>query len=81
LVILSSKYREEKKVKTRSIANLFHMPDEMILHIENILKSDRETMVSLKDISVSCCIDYGYVSVLLVAKIQRFKRYQQIILN
>jgi transposase len=64
-VLLCSKYREGKKVKTRSIANLSHMPDEMVLHIENLLKSTRETMVSLKDISVSSCIDYGYVCVLL----------------
>ena len=64
-VILSSKYREGKKVKTRSIANLSHLPDHFILGIENMLKSDRETTVCLKDISVSSCMDYGYVNVLL----------------
>ena len=37
----------------------------MILSIENVLKSDRETTVLLKDIVVNKCVDYGYVFVLL----------------
>ena len=64
-VILSSKYREGKRVRTRSIANLSHLPEHIILGIENMLKSDRETTVCLKDISVSGCMDYGYACVLL----------------
>ena len=64
-VILSSKYREGKKVKTRAIANLSHLPEHIILGIENMLKSDRETTVCLKDVSIGGCMDYGHVSVLL----------------
>jgi len=64
-VILCSKYREGKKVKTRSIANLTHLPEHIISGIECMLKSDRETPVCLKDISIIHCMDYGYVFVLL----------------
>ena len=63
-VILCSKYREGKKVKTRAIANLSHLPEHVILSIQNTLKSDAETTVSLKDIAVTNCFDYGYVHVL-----------------
>ena len=63
-VILCTKYREGKKVKTRSVANLSHLPEFMILGIENMLKSERETTVLLKDIAIISCIDYGYVLVL-----------------
>jgi transposase len=64
-VLLCSKYREGKKVKTRTELNLSNLPEHIILSIENALKSDKETMVCLKDISVSSCMDYGYVFVLL----------------
>ena len=64
-VLLCSKYREGKKVKTKTVANLSNFPENVILSIENTLKSDRETTVLLKDIVVSKCIDYGYVFVLL----------------
>jgi transposase len=64
-VLLCSKYREGGKVKTRTELNLSHLPEHLILGIENMLKSDRETTVCLKDITISRCIDYGYVYVLL----------------
>ena len=64
-VLLCSKYREGKKVKTRTVANLSHLSDIIILGIENMLKSDGEATVCLKDIAVKSCIDYGYVFVLL----------------
>ena len=64
-VLLCSKYREGKKVKTRTVANLSHLPDQLVLSIENALKSERETTVLLKDIAVKQCIDYGYLLVLL----------------
>ena len=59
-VLLCSKYREGKKTKTRTVANLSHLSDQLILSIENALKSERETTVLLKDISVKRCIDYGW---------------------
>jgi transposase len=64
-VLLCSKYREGGKIKTRTEANLSKLPEHIILGIENMLKSDRETTVCLKDITVSSCVDYGYVYVLL----------------
>ena len=64
-VLLCSKYREGGKIKTRTEANLSKLPEHIILGIENMLKSDKETTVCLKDVTVSSCIDYGYVYVLL----------------
>jgi transposase len=64
-VLLCEKYREGKKVKTKTIANLTQFPEHVILSIENTLKSKRQSTVLLKDISISKCIDYGYVHVLL----------------
>jgi len=63
-VILCEKYREGDKVKTRTIANLSHLSEHVILSIQNTLKSDTETTVSLKDIEITKCFDYGYVHVL-----------------
>ena len=63
-VFLCTKYREGKKVKTRVEANLSSLPEQIVLGIENMLRSDRETTVCLKDISIPACIDYGYVFVL-----------------
>ena len=51
-VLLCSKYREGGKIKTRTEMNLSNLPEMVILSIENALKSDREVMVCLKDISV-----------------------------
>jgi transposase len=64
-VLLCTKYREGGKIKTRIEANLTKLPAHIILGIENMLKSDRDAMVCLKDISINSCIDYGYVFVLL----------------
>jgi len=64
-VLLCSKYREGGKVKTRTELNLSKLPEYLILGIENMLKSDKEATVCLKDISISNCIDYGYAFVIL----------------
>lgn len=64
-VLLCSKYREGSKIKTRTEANLSKLPEQVILGIENMLKSDKATAVCLKDIMINSCIDYGYVYVLL----------------
>lgn len=63
--LLCHKYREEGKIKTRILSNLSQLPEHLILGIENMLKSPKETVVSLKDISVSSCSDYGYVSLII----------------
>ena len=64
-VFLCTKYREGKKVKTRVEANLSSLPEHIILGIENMLKSEGEVTVCMKDIAVTKSIDYGYVMVLL----------------
>ena len=64
-VLLCSKYREGQKVKTRTILNLSPLPDHLLLGFENMLKSEGEVPVLLKDISIESCIDYGYILVVL----------------
>jgi transposase len=64
-VFLCSKYREGGKIKTRTEANLSHLPELIVLSIENVLKSDQEATICLKEISINKCIDYGYIFVLL----------------
>jgi len=64
-VLLCSKYREGGKVKTRTELNLSNLPEYLILGIENMLKSDKEATVCLKDIAISSCMDYGYAFVIL----------------
>jgi hypothetical protein len=63
--LLCAKYREGGKVKTRTVLNLSVLPEELILSIENTLKSKGEMPVCLKDIAVNRCVDYGYVFLLL----------------
>jgi len=58
--LLCSKYRESGKVKTKVLANLSHLPEQVILGIENMLKSKGETVVKLKDVTVNKCVNYGY---------------------
>jgi hypothetical protein len=64
-VLLCEKYREGEKVKTRTKANLSHLSEQLILSIENAIKSEKETTVLLKDIAIKQCIDYGYLLVLI----------------
>ena len=42
-VLLCSKYREGKKTKTRTVVNLSHLSDQLILSIENAKLSGRYT--------------------------------------
>jgi transposase len=63
-VFLCTKYRQDGKIKTRVDANLSQLPEEVILSIENTLKSKTETVVKEKDIFVESCYDFGYVYVI-----------------
>jgi len=62
--LLCESYREGKKVKTKTILNLSRLPEELILSIENTLKSKKEIVVKEKDIVVESCYDFGYVYVI-----------------
>ncbi|MDR2571058.1 MAG: hypothetical protein LBD23_12345, partial [Oscillospiraceae bacterium] len=62
--LLCEKYREKEKVKTKTILNLTHLPDELIMSIENTLKSKTEAVVKEKDIFVKSCYDFGYIFVI-----------------
>jgi transposase len=62
--LLCKKYRQDGKVKTEVLTNLSHWPEDLILTIENFLKSKTEAVVKEKDIFVESCYDYGYIYVI-----------------
>ena len=63
-VLLCHKYREAGKIKTKVLANLSHVPKEIIMSMENLLKSKTEAVVKEKDIFVESCYDFGYIFVI-----------------
>ena len=62
--LLCEKYRQGGKIKTHVLANLSHLPVDLIMSIENILKSKTEAVVKEKDIFVESCYDFGYIFVI-----------------
>lgn len=62
--LLCEKYRKDGKIKTKVHANLSHLPEEVIMSIENVLKSKTEAVVKEKDIFVESCYDFGYIYVI-----------------
>ena len=63
--LLCSKYRMDGKIKTKVEANLSHMPTELILTIDNVLKHGKDALINTKDILVKRSIDYGLVYLLI----------------
>ena len=63
--LLCSKYRQDGKIKTKVETNLSHMPAELILTIENVLKHGKGSLIASKDIIVKKSIDYGLVYLLI----------------
>ena len=63
--LLCTKLRENGKIKTRVEANLSHMPGELVLTIENILKYGKGALFASKDIVVNKSIDFGLVFLLI----------------
>jgi transposase len=59
--LLCKSQREGKSVKTKTILNLSKLPEELIMSIENVLKSKTEAVVKEKDIFVESCYDFGYI--------------------
>ena len=64
-ILLCTKYRQNGKIKTKVEANLSHMPKELILTLENVLKYGKEALIPVKDIFVKKSIDFG-LSFLLI---------------
>jgi transposase len=62
--LLCHKYRKDGKVKTKVLANLSQLPEELVMSIKNLLKSKTEAVVKEKDIFVESCFDFGYVFVI-----------------
>jgi transposase len=63
-VLLCRSQREGKSVRTKTILNLSKLPEEVIMSIENTLKSKTEAVVREKDILVESCYDFGYIFVI-----------------
>src|SRR6056297_1094739 len=63
--LLCTKYRQDGKIKTKVEANLSHVPAELILTIENVMKQGNGALVAAKDIIVKNAIDYGLVYLLI----------------
>ena len=65
-VVLCEKYRikGDKNPKTKTLMNLSSLPEEVIMSIENVLRSKTESVVKEKDILVDSCYDFGYVFVI-----------------
>ena len=64
-VLLCTKYRQDGKIKTKVETNLSHMPKELILTIENVLKHGKKALVSVTDILVKRSIDFGLAFLLI----------------
>lgn len=63
--LLCKKYRENKKIKTKSLLNLSILPEKTIYAIKQSLKKNKDQMVSLKDIIIQRNFDYGFVYLLM----------------
>jgi len=63
--LLCHKYRDGGMPKTKVLANLSHLPENIILSIENILKRSEDTLIHLGEIVVKAAIDYGLVFLLI----------------
>jgi len=63
--LLCSKYRQDGKIKTKVEANFSHVPAELILTIENVMKHGKGALIAARDIIVKSAIDYGLVYLLI----------------
>lgn len=75
-VLLCNKYRENGKIRTKVLANLSHLPDEVVLSIENGLKHKKDSLVYQNDITVEQSIDIGLF--LLLSKLVDDLRISQV---
>jgi len=64
--MLCEKYRVkgDKNPKTRTLLNISHLPEDVIMSIESTLKSKKEAVVKLADIQVEEVVDFGYFFVI-----------------
>lgn len=56
--LLCTKYRQDGKIKTKVEANLSHMPEELVLTIENVLKHGKGALVSAESIAAKSATDF-----------------------
>jgi transposase len=62
---LCHKYRENGKIKTKVLANLSKLPNNIVVSIANLLKHGNDALVKLSDIIVPKVVDFGLVYIIL----------------
>ena len=67
-ILLRESYREDGKVKTRTIANLTNKPKEQVIAIAEALKKDKEDKVSIKNLKQGKTIGFSLV-ILFIMKL------------
>jgi len=80
-ILLCTKYREEGKIKTKVEANLSHVPANLILTIENVLKKGKDALISLQDIIIKKAVDFGlsYLLIHLMNKLRISQTFEKTI--
>lgn len=67
-ILLRESYREDGKVKTRTIANLTKKPKEQVIAIAEALKKDKDDKVSIKNLKQGKTIGFSLV-ILFIMKL------------
>jgi len=67
-ILLRESYREDGKVKTRTIANLTNKPKEQVVAIAEALKKDKEDKVSIKNLKQGKTIGFSLL-ILFIMKL------------
>ena len=65
-VLLRESYREDGKVKTRTIANLTNKPKEQVLAIKNALSKNKGNKVSIEDLEQGRTIGFSLVIIFIM---------------
>jgi len=63
--LLVHKYRENGVPKTKVLANLSMLPEEVILSMKNTFDGDKNTTVSLSDFKIKQSSDFGFIATIL----------------
>lgn len=62
---LCHKYREDGKIKTKVLANLSALPENIITSISNLLKNGNDALVNMSNIIIRKAINFGLVFLIL----------------
>lgn len=63
---LCHKYREAGEIKTRVLANLSQLPEDIITSISGLLKHGKDALVRVSDLVIKRALDYGLIYIILM---------------